>query len=338
MAFRFYMLTLIPPWFFDEEAVIPDPFYWEVLHPDVRYLVWQVEEAPTTGTLHYQGYVEFFKQTRLAKVKTIFGDTVHVEIRAGTQAQAIAYCTKDDSRFLGFERVSLGEPSKGAGTRSDLTNRDSIYAEAMEQESLELAINVVKEKAPRDWVLYGNGIGRNLATLFDHFKPYEPIFPPQYGPQLPLPGPLQAWLDVEFVKVSRAKCLFLIGPTKLGKSHWARTIVEPHTYFKGSFVSFCFLANVRIGMTNYKECWNPLSKLLIFDDFDWDYLQQPKVVLTQAGEGTLTDKYTRKMKVIVNMPAIFIANDMPHSKGIDIGGDPYWQANGVFVHVDQKLY
>ena len=66
----------------------------------VDYLVFQKETAPTTGTPHYQGYVETKKRVTLATLKK-----VHVAInwqkRMGNREQANAYATKEDTRTEG---------------------------------------------------------------------------------------------------------------------------------------------------------------------------------------------------------------------------------------------
>lgn len=148
--------------------------------------------------------------------------------------------------------------------------------------------------------------------IFDDVKPV--VTPPE----------VRDWLETEFVKKSRARCLFLIGPSKLGKTHWARSIVSPHIYWKN--------------MVNLDE-WNPDGKLLIFDDFDdWSYVPCPKGYLTQAGQCVVTDKYRKKRTIIVNMPAIFLCNRMPFNHGVPLMDDEYWKDNGVFVRVEEKMY
>lgn len=151
---------------------------------------------------------------------------------------------------------------------------------------------------------------------------YEPIF--DEVQDVNTPEELKSWLELEFVKKSRAKCLFLIGPSKLGKTHWARSIAQPHTYWKT--------------MVNLDE-WNPEGKLVIFDDFEkWEFMPNPKGYLTQAGQCTVTDKYRKKRTINVNMPAIFICNNMPMIGGTPLDMDDYWKENGCFVRVLDKLY
>ncbi len=96
----------------------------------MEYLVYQ-EEIGDSGTYHFQGYCEFKTQTRLAAVKAVLGgDSVHIERRRGTAAQAIAYAKKDDTRVAHTQPYEEGEP-KVQGKRIDLeTFRDDALGGA----------------------------------------------------------------------------------------------------------------------------------------------------------------------------------------------------------------
>ena len=66
---------------------------------NVAYLTYQ-EETGVNGTPHYQGYVEFSKQTRITSIKKLGPQwqAMHLEKRRGTQAEAIAYANKLETR------------------------------------------------------------------------------------------------------------------------------------------------------------------------------------------------------------------------------------------------
>jgi hypothetical protein len=87
----------------------------------IQYLGYGIETCPKTGKIHYQGYVEFTKAFTMSSVKKLFGDnTIHLEVRKGTQEQAIKYCEKDG------EYYEFGELKK-QGKRNDLqTMREEI--------------------------------------------------------------------------------------------------------------------------------------------------------------------------------------------------------------------
>lgn len=73
---------------------------WRIPEPVVekcKYWCYGVEKCPTTGKIHYQGFIVFRRTYRIKGAKEIInaGDDVHVEPRRGSRAEARAYCTKD---------------------------------------------------------------------------------------------------------------------------------------------------------------------------------------------------------------------------------------------------
>lgn len=72
-------------------------------------------EVGESGTPHLQGYVELSQRRRRGAVRELLGKRVHLEIRRGTQEQAVEYCRKDgDYEEMGEAIVSQ------QGKRSDL--------------------------------------------------------------------------------------------------------------------------------------------------------------------------------------------------------------------------
>jgi len=82
----------------------------------VKYAIWQLETGEA-GTPHYQGYVAFNDSKTLAEVK-IVGPRGHWEVRRGTHDQAVAYCTKEETRTEG--PWTLGQAPNRQGKRTDL--------------------------------------------------------------------------------------------------------------------------------------------------------------------------------------------------------------------------
>lgn len=77
----------------------------------MTFVVWQLE-CGDEGTMHYQGYIECSGKRSYAAIQAVPGfEGCHLEVRRGTQAQAIAYCEKnDDTRVDGPWRH--GEPKQ----------------------------------------------------------------------------------------------------------------------------------------------------------------------------------------------------------------------------------
>lgn len=92
----------------------------ETFHPEgTTYCCGQLERGDEK-TLHLQAYFEFKNAIRLSTLKKNRApwSTCHWEPRRGSQEEAIAYCTKEDSRVAG--PWEWGTKAKGQGKRSDL--------------------------------------------------------------------------------------------------------------------------------------------------------------------------------------------------------------------------
>lgn len=87
--------------------------------PRVRFLVCQLEKAPTTNTQHLQGYVILETKSRMTWLKSNFENSLHLEVRKGTHQQAKDYCTKEDTSVEGQVPLIIGE-DPCQGKRSDL--------------------------------------------------------------------------------------------------------------------------------------------------------------------------------------------------------------------------
>ncbi len=109
----------------------------------MEYLVYQ-EEIGDSGTYHFQGYCEFKSQTRLAAVKAVLGgDSVHIERRRGTAAQAIAYSKKDDTRVPHTQPYEEGEP-RTQGKRLDLEGfKDEVMGGAKLRDVLDEHFGII---------------------------------------------------------------------------------------------------------------------------------------------------------------------------------------------------
>jgi len=78
----------------------------------VDYCIIGVEKCPSTGKVHYQGYLEFTNPTGMKIVKKIL-PTAHVETCKGDQASNMKYCKKEG------DWAEKGTP-KTQGSREDL--------------------------------------------------------------------------------------------------------------------------------------------------------------------------------------------------------------------------
>lgn len=60
-------------------------------------LMYQKERCPTSGTIHWQGFVTMKMKCTLKKMKELFGDRVHFEGCRGNYESNVRYCSKSES-------------------------------------------------------------------------------------------------------------------------------------------------------------------------------------------------------------------------------------------------
>ncbi len=94
----------------------------------VNYLVFQQEIAPTTRSVHIQGFVAMSQKKRPGPLGLLF----HVQPECfqstnnGSAAQNRGYCTDDDKRAPAKHTLEWGEMPGGRGQRTDLDRANDI--------------------------------------------------------------------------------------------------------------------------------------------------------------------------------------------------------------------
>lgn len=165
---------------------------------DIRFLVYQIERAPTTGALHVQGYVEMYKPKRVKGLNKWY--PAHHEKSGGNAASNIEYCTKE-GRIEG--PWQFGAP-QAQGSRTDL-------ASAIETGKNRGIIAVIDDH-PQVYAKYHNGLEkivrrylpkRNFKTIVEiHYgaarvgktRQAWDRFPDLYEAMIPSQGK-NSWFD-----------------------------------------------------------------------------------------------------------------------------------------------
>lgn len=143
MKNRNYCFTIFGDWNF-------------VKHKDISYICFQKELCPSTNKLHYQGYIELSKPSRMNYVKDLLNcKNAHLEKRLGTQQQAIDYCKKDSGVPGSF--FECGTKSN-QGKRNDL---NVLLSELKDKKLNEFCI-----ENPSLTIKYSKGI-QFLKNCFD---------------------------------------------------------------------------------------------------------------------------------------------------------------------------
>lgn len=141
-----------------------------VLEGTVKYIFYGREVAPSTGTKHLQGYMQFPDTVRFAKVHKMF-PKCHIEVARGNFTSNENYCKKDG------DYTSLGVPKKGGRSRSEKLTvteiRDTGSIRKLMDDRDELTISDIKlarevlsvtrqtrQKPTVVWIYGGSGLGK----------------------------------------------------------------------------------------------------------------------------------------------------------------------------------
>lgn len=129
----------------------------ELYQPAVMsYLVAGQETAPSTGTIHYQGYVEIPSRkslTTLSKeLAALWKSHPHLSISKGSAAQNKVYCLKDQG-----PSVEEGSPMQ-PGARTDLSFVTELIANGSTMTDL-------WKTAPETMIKYSTGIQKAYSVL-----------------------------------------------------------------------------------------------------------------------------------------------------------------------------
>lgn len=140
------------------------------IHDHERYCIFQLESGES-GTLHYQGYVEYNRPVRVSSIQAIWPG-VHVERRLGSRDQARDYSRKEDTRVEGpWERGAWSDG--GQGHRTDISHAVSTLVAH--------GVKRVAKDHPEAFVKYHRGFRALAAELEEN--PKDDAFTPRYWQQ-----------------------------------------------------------------------------------------------------------------------------------------------------------
>lgn len=137
----------------------------------MRFLCYQLETAPTTGRLHWQGVCHLKKGRTMDGAKKLITKNGQIETQRGTDSEATAYCRKPESAVVGTYCEF------GSTERCEVKESAGCLDRALECADLK----EVAEREPKAFVIYGRGLERlfNYRSEKRQFKTDVRIF---WGP------------------------------------------------------------------------------------------------------------------------------------------------------------
>lgn len=275
-------------------------------------------ENHADGGVHLHAFVDFGREYSTRSERQFDVGGFHPNVLPGkkTPEKMWDYATKDGNVVAG----GLERPNGGAVPAT----RD-VWADIFMAETRDEFFRLCGELAPRSLICSFPSISKYADWKFrperlEYTTPAGYTFDTTQFPEL------DEWVrdNLEgYQSGRRGRSLVLVGPSRMGKTVWARSLRQKHAYFGGLFCLDEFEENVEYA---------------VFDDMQGgvEFFHAYKFWLGHQQSFYATDKYRGKKLITWGKPAIWCSNTDPRAEK---GADADWlDANCVFVFIDSKLY
>ncbi|CAA88229.1 C1 (replication-associated protein) [Tomato leaf curl Bangalore virus] len=216
--------------------------------------------------------------------------------KAKSSSDVKAYVEKDGD-FIDFGVFQIDGRSARGGQQS----ANDAYAEAINSGSKAAALDILREKAPKDFVLQFHNLNANLDRIF---TPSAEVY---VSPFLcssfdTVPEELHHWAAENVVDAAaaiRPISIVIEGDSRTGKTMWARSL-GPHNYLCG---------HLDLSPRVYSnDAWYN-----VIDDVDPHYLKHFKEFMGAQRDWQSNTKYGKPVQIKGGIPTIFLCNPGPNS-------------------------
>ncbi|CAC85354.1 AC1 protein [Tomato yellow leaf curl China virus-Tb[Y11]] len=190
----------------------------------------------------------------------------------------------------------------GRSARGGCQSANDAYAEAINSGSKASALNILREKAPKDFVLQFHNLNSNLDRIFT--PPIEEYISPFSSSSFDqVPEELDEWaVDNIFSAAARPLrpiSIVIEGDSRTGKTMWARSL-GPHNYLCGH-------------LDLSPKVYNNDAWFNVIDDVDPHYLKHFKEFMGAQRDWQSNTKYGKPVQIKGGIPTIFLCNPGPNS-------------------------
>nr|AGH27783.1 AC1 protein [Tomato yellow leaf curl virus] len=222
----------------------------------------------------------------------------HPNIQAAKSSTDVKTYVEKDGDFIDFGVFQIDRRSARGGQQS----ANDAYAAALNSGSKSEALNILKEKAPKDYILQFHNLSSNLDRIFS--PPLEVYISPFLSSSFnQVPDELDEWVAKNVVSSAarpwRPISIVIEGDSRTGKTMWARSL-GPHNYF-------CGHPDLSPKVYSNDVWYN------VIDDVDPHYLKHFKAFMGAQRDWQSNTKYGKPIQIKGGIPTIFLCNPGPTS-------------------------
>nr|AGO02113.1 replication-associated protein [Tomato yellow leaf curl virus - Il] len=222
----------------------------------------------------------------------------HPNIQAAKSSTDVKTYVEKDGDFIDFGIFQIDSRSARGGQQS----ANDAYAEALNSGRKSEALNILKEKAPKDYILQFHNLSSNLDRIFQ--EPPAPYISPFLSSSFnQVPDELEVWVSENVMSSAarpwRPNSIIIEGDSRTGKTMWARSL-GPHNYLCGHL-------DLSPKVYNNDAWYN------VIDDVDPHYLKHFKEFMGAQRDWQSNTKYGKPIQIKGGIPTIFLCNPGPTS-------------------------
>ncbi|AFM77725.1 replication associated protein Rep [French bean leaf curl virus] len=222
----------------------------------------------------------------------------------------------------------------GRSARGGQQTANDAYAAALNAGSKSEALKILRELAPKDYVLQFHNLNANLDRIFE--PPMEVYISPFSSSSFDrVPEELEEWACENVVDAAarplRPVSIVVEGDSRTGKTMWARSL-GPHNYLCGHL-------DLSPKVYNNEAWYN------VIDDVDPHYLKHFKEFMGAQRDWQSNTKYGKPVQIKGGIPTIFLCNPGPNSSYKEYLEEEknsalrtWAQRNAIFVTLQRPLY
>lgn len=220
------------------------------------------------------------------------------------QQQWDAYCGKEKNYITNFWAP---DPMATVHLHTVAENRKRLY-----------------EADPANAVKNLGRYERGLQAFSKRDPPISLDVPPYTNiDQNKVPQAMKDWAATWIGIRGRKKVLVIVGASQMGKTTWA-TGQGPYMVWSEKITA---------------KNWDPTAKVIVWDDFKWEKIPQPKQYLLANGKVQLRGLYLEE-DASITQASIVCMNPDDEVNWMRAWNDPsgYWKANAVYVRLENSLW
>nr|AWK29922.1 AC1 [Tomato leaf curl Gujarat virus] len=293
-------------------------------------------ELHQDGSLHLHVLIQFegkfqFKNNRLFDLASPTRSTqFHPNFQGAKSSSDVKSYMEKDGDYLDHGVFQID----GRSARGGCQSANDAYAEAINTGFKAKALNILRERSSKDYILQFHNLNSNLDRIFA--PPVEVYVSPFLSSSFDqVPEELEEWA-VENVGSPAARpmrpiSIVIEGDSRTGKTMWARSL-GPHNYLCG---------HLDLSPKVYiNDAWYN-----VIDDVDPHYLKHFKEFMGAQRDWQSNTKYGKPVQIKGGIPTIFLCNPGPNSsykEFLDEDKNSALRAwaikNATFITLTEPLY